>query len=1013
MRKIMFLLGVIISFVAMLSLATLTTHAAIATDGSSNGFSTGTGTANTVLTTTQGNDIILLFLSWDSAGSTTFTISDTAGLSWSLRASENTGSSTAVTREYYATSTNPLTNDKITATASGGTSALKLIAVGVSGANTITPFDANALMPSTANKQSSVAVISANVNTNNANDMLILFIVPQGGSTVFTYNAGFTQTNYVTGSETAAVANKVITTLQTNIPIGASFTPSGATSLIVDALQQAPPPASTSPSLTIATNPAVYGQSDLIQAAAANTANTIEILINSVVEVSGTGTQSYTVCQSPATPQNCLGVGTYTVNAYDPGYKTSNIITLTINANSPVLTFPVECATLSIWTSTGCQTTANIITVNSQVTATLWANANGPSANWISVGTTATSISSNSIAVGNYMVAFNALATGNYLANSISYSYYIYVPLTSTNSVGNTLVNPTTQGIASNQLKNYYPIMLSANSSSHTMSYFLNQSYNGGANTILASNVASLTYIPPSNQLTGNYLYTIIENETIPFGHITFTYNSLTNMIDIQNALTFNNPVVQYLPNQVIITAGSFTAIPKKWRIFSSPTSATQFNNSPTTDQFQSNALIIPVNVELTYGFTVFNITLTNNPLVQTTITQNSLQFMATNAGTTNIIGRKILNVSTYDQGSFLPLLTNNTSTFTWAMNNYTGQANFQFSNANQFNVYMSQSNYMNPPIVITNSSLLSSNPSYFKEVNNFCPISLNNGQFSNWKSYLAGAAGQIYTFQIYQGAGFAPVGAYMVVQSPNPSNGLLSQVQIYKITANPFADPLIPSQEYKFTFYNSGCSTLLYSSALTTWISPISITIPLNITIPAFPTTSAIASCSTTFNTPANVYDTLCIGSDITNKTKGWKIDVVNATSILNVTFLLNQTNKTGSSFSFFYALNRLPGTKYKFLIYATGFPPGAVTQILDYIPPQSNLPVKPLAQGGGIIVIFLLMAFVFFGADDPALAAVMLVFGIFLASAVYLIDISSIVFYAIAAVVVILAFLYETDRI
>jgi hypothetical protein len=213
----------------------------LAIDGTATGVNTGLGVATCTLTTTNTNDIIILFVSWDNGGGTTFTITDTANLTWHLRASENTGNSSSVTREYYAVSSGALTADIITCTASSGTNRLALVAFGVSGANTSTPYDPGVGVPVTANSQSSVTSLTANVVTTAAVAMVIGFIA---------IDASATETYTYTPTGTALIATQAdsghsdtayfkVVTPPFNMATGASWNNASAVSLINDAIQQA------------------------------------------------------------------------------------------------------------------------------------------------------------------------------------------------------------------------------------------------------------------------------------------------------------------------------------------------------------------------------------------------------------------------------------------------------------------------------------------------------------------------------------------------------------------------------------------------------------------------------------------------------------------------------------------------------------------------------------------------------------------------------------------------------
>jgi hypothetical protein len=227
----------------------------LSTDGSS------IGATSAMLTTSKPNDTIIIFISYDRVG-TTFSVSDTAGLAWHLRGTTNIGSATADVLEYYAFSPHVLSNDIITTTAMGGSAPNeKIITVGISGVNATNPFDPNSDLPLLLNQQYIVGSITGTVSTSNANDIILNYMIvsiPTGGSQVFTYPSGFSQTNYITtnyitGGETASLSNKTVTALLASAPLTTSWSGGGAPAGIIDALQQClfSAPTTTVPTTTI------------------------------------------------------------------------------------------------------------------------------------------------------------------------------------------------------------------------------------------------------------------------------------------------------------------------------------------------------------------------------------------------------------------------------------------------------------------------------------------------------------------------------------------------------------------------------------------------------------------------------------------------------------------------------------------------------------------------------------------------------------------------------------------
>lgn len=134
----------------------------LALDG--NGFATrpfaASGSLGVALTTTNPNDVIVLEVVQNGAG--VKSVSDSAGLTWTLRGIAGAGSQTI--SEYYAIAPSALSADNITVAFNGATSYVDLNAFAVSGANTAAPFD----MTSPA----AIASGPGAVTTSNSNDFV-------------------------------------------------------------------------------------------------------------------------------------------------------------------------------------------------------------------------------------------------------------------------------------------------------------------------------------------------------------------------------------------------------------------------------------------------------------------------------------------------------------------------------------------------------------------------------------------------------------------------------------------------------------------------------------------------------------------------------------------------------------------------------------------------------------------------------------------------------------------------
>ncbi|MDE1768167.1 MAG: hypothetical protein KGH62_02260, partial [Candidatus Micrarchaeota archaeon] len=152
---------------------------ALATDGYAGSAFTGGSSDSVTLTTSNSPDVIVVFTglevpSSNGASLTVSSISDTAGLTWHKRSSNTfQGTSYPASNEdiegWYAISNSKLTSDQITVTLSGSAvDDWAIMAFGVSGVNTNSPWDLNAGLPTTSTKTGTVSI-----STNNANDMLL------------------------------------------------------------------------------------------------------------------------------------------------------------------------------------------------------------------------------------------------------------------------------------------------------------------------------------------------------------------------------------------------------------------------------------------------------------------------------------------------------------------------------------------------------------------------------------------------------------------------------------------------------------------------------------------------------------------------------------------------------------------------------------------------------------------------------------------------------------------------
>src|SRR5713101_65641 len=96
----------------------------LALDGSASNTGPTTNTLTVTISTTTSPDVIYLTIVQGGTGATVSSITDTAGLTWTLRTSDNAGSPSIWT--YYAIANGPLSADVITVTLVGTASNLSL-----------------------------------------------------------------------------------------------------------------------------------------------------------------------------------------------------------------------------------------------------------------------------------------------------------------------------------------------------------------------------------------------------------------------------------------------------------------------------------------------------------------------------------------------------------------------------------------------------------------------------------------------------------------------------------------------------------------------------------------------------------------------------------------------------------------------------------------------------------------------------------------------------------------------
>lgn len=209
--------------------------AALAIDGTPVTATPANAASGTVtFTVPSTNDVIVLFIK-NTTGATVSTITDVSNLTWAKRKQVAVGGGVLNAEEWYAVSSTTQTSDVVTVNFSGATTGIRLSVLGVSGANTGTPFDTNVSLPG-SNTTSAATSLAATISTTNANDMLIssTYIVTSG---TITRPSGFSSA--ISVGSFADISNQIVSSTQSSLAVTYNYSNSTAAAMIVDAIQAA------------------------------------------------------------------------------------------------------------------------------------------------------------------------------------------------------------------------------------------------------------------------------------------------------------------------------------------------------------------------------------------------------------------------------------------------------------------------------------------------------------------------------------------------------------------------------------------------------------------------------------------------------------------------------------------------------------------------------------------------------------------------------------------------------
>ena len=658
-------------------------------------------------------------------------------------------------------------------------------------------------------------------------------------------------------------------------------------------------------SLFISPNPATYGQSITITATCPTNTDTCAIDYPSLgtTIASGTGSATYTY------DAFVLGAGTYSsFYAVDGTLGTSSPPqTLTINQNS-TYTFTLTSCGAQIYPYT-CTTTGTISTHNNQLGANLYLNTN-------LLGSTTTSIS-NTIAntLGYFPYTFNTLGNGNYISNSLTANFLLYVPIYATNVISTTTIN--TAYLSSPFTWNtYYPIKIYTQSPSSTLNYTLIQNINN-AQSVLTANALNISYIPPANQLTGDYVYQIIERQAANSRNLEFTIAANTlNMTDMNSAINYSS-LIQYFP--ILAHTPTWTAKPSSWYI-ESPSIVPQITqNTSAGAVFSTNVVgAFTPKIHLVYPFASFIMNYTDNPKVQNSITIQTFQLTLANSIIPSL--RNIANMTIYDQETFNSIANAN-ATFNTSItfNNYIFSrifSNDTDTNGKYF-LQTQKSNFQNPNITFQLNGTVSK-PLFFAPSQFFCPSTVSYGSAAAYQIGLVDTNGTKYSFYVYTSTGSSAAGYILFINELQGVSARAAESLIIPPSL-PMAVPLEQTgQEYQYIIYSANCKNTYYKGSFVDPTNPTYLTLATGPNQAVFyNTTNVTGACA--LNVSVDPYKLLCAASDSNAEVYQYKLEIFNSTNVLGQTSLVKVVYENSSSFSY---NSTLPiNQSYSYALYAYAF--------------------------------------------------------------------------------------------
>ncbi|MEM4097349.1 MAG: hypothetical protein QXS81_01500, partial [Candidatus Micrarchaeaceae archaeon] len=304
-----------------------------------------------------------------------------------------------------------------------------------------------------------------------------------------------------------------------------------------------------------------------------------------------------------------------------------------------------------------------------------------------------------------------------------------------------------------------------------------------------------------------------------------------------------------------------------------------------------------------------FQLNATNNPAVPLSISLTQFKLIPSNVLPAAPYTRNLTAIRSYSENTKLPLNTNTSYNLQILINNYALPSKaYTVLNgaANSVMVYMPNDTFINPPVSLFNQTLFSTaGNGYYGRENNLYPITESAGTWQTFNIYLPQVnTSSPYGMAISGCTGAPAAGDYMQVLS-GPQGSQL-QVQQEQIPNSPsFSVYLVNSYLYQFNIY-SPSKALIYSSAISSWTSPIDLAVPCNTTVTPIPLPNVNATC-TWKNGASNTLLATCSGRDLSGLVSKWKVYFINQTSVLTSTTLASYViNSSTFSVSYTFPSNK-----------------------------------------------------------------------------------------------------------